>query len=114
MKKTSTQGQKNSWTTSIGRTKIISTETFKNELNTLLYQNQLSPSMIEFLNRIGWRRKKDNRPGDFFIKQYSFHFSTPMPDKVKKQLVEVVNEIAGRRGLKAFDMNPAGNPVSDL
>ena len=114
MKETSTQGQKNSWTTSIGRTKIISTETFKNELNTLLYQNQLSPSMIEFLNRIGWRRKKDNRPGDFFIKQYSFHFSTPMPDKVKKQLVEVVNKIAGRRGLKAFDMNPAGNPVSDL
>ena len=114
MKEKSTQGQKNSWTTSIGRTKIISTETFKNELNTLLYQNQLSPSMIEFLNRIGWRRKEGNRPGDFFIKQYSFHFSTPMPDKVKKQLVEVVNEIAGRRGLKAFDMNPAGNPVSDL
>ncbi len=114
MKGKSTQVQKNNWETSIGRMKIMPTETFKNELNTLLYENQLSPSMIEFLNRIGWRRKEGNRPGDFFVKQYSFHFSTPIPDKVKKQLIEIVNEIAGRRGLKAFDMNPAGNPVSDL
>jgi len=114
MKGKSTQVQKNNWETSIGRMKIMPTETFKNELNTLLYENQLSPSMIEFLNRIGWRRKEGNRPGDFFVKQYSFHFSTPMPNKVKKQLIEVVNEIAGRRGLKAFDMNSAGNPISDL
>jgi hypothetical protein len=114
MKEKSTQAQKNNWTTSIGRTKIIPTETFKNELNTLLYQNQLSPSMIKLLDRIGWRRKEGSRPGDFFIKQYSFHFSTPMPDKVKKQLVEVVNEIAGRRGLKAFDAETEGNPIPDL
>ena len=60
------------------------------------------------------KRKEGTRPGDFFIKQYPFHFSTPMPDKVKKQLAEIVNEIAGRRGLKAFDSNPAGNPTPDL
>jgi len=114
MREKSDQTQKNNWRTSVGRMKILPTETYKNELNTLLYENQLSPSMLKFLYRISYKRKEGTRPGDFFIKQYPFHFSTPMPDKVKKQLAEIVNEIAGRRGLKAFDSNPAGNPTPDL